>query len=71
MVKPSAPGSMQSRRTAEGFSLAGEEVGECGVAIRFMVGAIAFGLKVEKQTLGEVFFVFDEDDEGSGLGHMD
>ena len=30
------------------------------------MGAIAFGLKIEEETLGEVFFVFDEDDERSG-----
>ena len=48
----------------------GEEVGEGGVAVGLVVGAVAFGLQVEEQALGEVFFVFDEDDEwGGGLGH--
>ena len=42
----------------------GEEVGECGVAVGFVVGAIALGCEVEEQTLGEVLFVFDEGDEG-------
>jgi hypothetical protein len=34
------------------------------------MGAVAFGLEVEEEALGEVFFVFDEDDEGCcGSGH--
>jgi hypothetical protein len=43
--------------------LGGEEVGEGGVAVGFVVGAIAFGLEVEEEALGEVIFVFDYDDE--------
>jgi hypothetical protein len=31
-----------------------------------VVGAVAFGLKVVEEALGEVFFVFDEDDKGCG-----
>ena len=34
------------------------------------MGAVAFGLEVEEKALGEVFFVFDEDDErGGGFSH--
>jgi hypothetical protein len=34
------------------------------------VGAVAFGLKVEEETLGEMFFVFDQDDKwGGGISH--
>ena len=39
-----------------------EEIGERGVAIGLVVGAVALGLKIEEETLGEVFFIFDEDD---------
>ena len=42
----------------------GEEIGEGGVAVGLMVGAEAFGLEIEEQALGEVFFVFDQRDEG-------
>ena len=42
----------------------GEQIGEGGIAVGLVVGAEAFGLEVEEQALGEVFFVFDEGDEG-------
>ena len=45
-----------------------EEEGEGFGAVGEVEGAVAFGLEVEKEALGEVFFVFDEEDEGSG-GH--
>jgi hypothetical protein len=32
-----------------------------------MVGAEALGLEIEEQTLGEVFFVFDDGDEGGWM----
>ena len=67
MAKPSVPGSMQSRTMTEssrGRGWGGEEVGEGGVAVGFVVGAVALGLEIEEETLGEVFFVFDEGDEG-------
>ena len=67
MAKPSVPGSMQSRRMSRGGGLGrcggGEQVGEGGVAVGLVVGAVAFGLEVEEEALGEVFFVFDEGDE--------
>ena len=49
----------------------GEEVGEGGVAVGFVVGAEALGFEVEEEALGEVFFVFDEGDEGlrGGICH--
>ena len=40
-----------------------EEIGEGGVAVGFVMGAIALVGEVEEQTLGEVLFVFDEGDE--------
>ena len=49
----------------------GKEVGEGGVAVGLVVGAVAFGLQVEEQALGEVFFVFDEDDQGAVASVMD
>jgi hypothetical protein len=53
-----------------GTGFGGEEVGESGVAVRFMMGAVAFSLEIEEQTLGQVFFIFDYGDEGSGrAGH--
>ena len=53
------------------FGWLGEEIGEGGVAVGLVVGAVAFGLEIEEETLGEVFFVFDEDDERGvgGLSH--
>ncbi len=45
-----------------------EEPGEGGVAVGFVVGAVAFGFEIEEEALGEVFFVFDDGDE-RGLGH--
>ncbi len=45
-----------------GILFGGEEVGEGGVAIGFVMGAVAFGLEVVEEALGEVFFVFDYDD---------
>ena len=42
----------------------GEEVGEGGVAVGLVVGAVALGVEVEEQALGEVLFVFDDGDEG-------
>ncbi len=51
----------------DGF-FGGEELGEGGVAVGFVVGAVAFGLQVEEEALGEVVFVFDDDDEW-GFGH--
>jgi hypothetical protein len=48
----------------------GEEVGEGGVAVGLVMGSVAFGLQVEQEALGEVLFVFDEDDQwDSGFGH--
>jgi hypothetical protein len=47
-----------------------EEVGEGGVAVGLVVGAVAFGLEIEKESLGEVVFVFDYDDEWSGFSHV-
>ncbi len=44
-----------------------EQIGESGVAIELVVGTEALGGEVEEQTLGEVLFVFDEGDEGSGF----
>ena len=41
-----------------------EQIEEGFGAVGEMTGAIAFGFEVEEQALGEVFFVFDEDDEG-------
>jgi hypothetical protein len=35
-----------------------------------VVGAVAFGLKVEEEALGEVVFVFDYDDECGGFSHV-
>jgi hypothetical protein len=53
-----------------GIFFSSEEVGEGGVAVGFVMGAVALGLEVEEEALGEVFFVFDDDDEGSGgLSH--
>ena len=49
----------------------GEQVGARGIAVRLMVSAVAVGLEVEEQTLGEVFFVFDDGDEGGGRGGHD
>lgn len=47
-----------------------EEIREGGVAVGFVMDAVAFGLQVEEKALGEMFFVFDEDDEwGDGVGH--
>jgi hypothetical protein len=46
--------------------LGGEEIGERGVAIGFVVGTVAFCLEVVEETLGEMFFVFDQNDEGRG-----
>ncbi len=46
----------------------GEEVGEGGVAVGLVVGAEAFEFEVEEEALGEVFFVFDEGNEGWGHG---
>lgn len=43
-----------------------EEVGEGIVAVGLVVGRVAFGLKVEDESLGEVIFVFDDYDEGRG-----
>jgi hypothetical protein len=40
-----------------------EEIVEGGVAVGFVVGAVAFGLQIEEEALGEVLFVFDDDDE--------
>jgi hypothetical protein len=40
-----------------------KEVGEGGIAVGLVVGAVAFRLEVEEEALGEVFFVFDEGDE--------
>ena len=42
----------------------GEEMSEGEIAVGEVLRAIALGLKVEEQTLGEVRFVFHEDDEG-------
>src|SRR5260370_307022 len=52
----------------DGFAgvFGGEEVGESGIAVGFVMGAVAFGLEVEEEALGEMFFVFDEDDERRG-----
>ena len=41
-----------------------EEIGESSVAVGFVVSAIALGLEVEEKTLGEVLFIFDENDQG-------
>ena len=46
--------------------MGGQQVGECGVAIGFVVGAISLGLEIVEQALGEVFFVFDENDQRRG-----
>ncbi len=37
---------------------------EGGAAVGFVVGAVALGLEVEQEALGEVLFVFDDRDEG-------
>ena len=42
----------------------GEEISESGVSVGFMVSAKALGLEIEEQALGEVFFIFDDGDEG-------
>jgi hypothetical protein len=49
----------------------GEQVGKGAITVGLMMGAVGFGLQVEEQTLGEVFFVFDDGDEGGGgwIGH--
>ena len=53
---------------AGGF-FGGEEVGEGGVAVGLVVGAVAFGLEIVEEALGEMIFVFDDDDEGGfGIG---
>jgi len=52
----------------DGF-IGGEEVDEGRVAVGLVVGAVAFGLEVEEETLGEMVFVFDYDDEGSEFSH--
>jgi hypothetical protein len=53
-----------------GVFLVCEKVSESGVAVGLVVGAVTLGLEIEEETLGEMFFVFDEDDERSGgLGH--
>jgi hypothetical protein len=49
-----------------GVFIGREEVGESGVAVGLVVGAVAFGLEVEEEALGEVVFVFDYGDEGGG-----
>ncbi len=46
-----------------------EEIGEGGVAVGFVVGAVALGCEVEEQALGEVLFVFDEGDEWGRVAH--
>ncbi len=43
----------------------GEEPGEGFGAVGEVAGAVAFGLEVEEEAGGEVFFVFDEEDEGA------
>jgi len=42
------------------------EPAEGGVAVGFVVGAVALGLQVEEESLGEVFFVLDDGDERRG-----
>ena len=42
----------------------GQQIGKSGIAVGLMVGAEALCLEVEQQTLGEVFFVFDDGDKG-------
>ena len=42
----------------------GEKPGEGGVAVGLVMGAVALGLEVEEEALGEVVFVFDDGDEG-------
>ncbi len=51
------------------FFFRSKEIGERGVAVGLVVGAVAFGLEVEEQALSEVFFIFDEDDERGCVGH--
>ena len=46
----------------------GEEGGQSLVAVGEVLRAVALGLEIEEEALGEVGFVFDEDDEG-GVGH--
>ena len=45
----------------------GEEPSEGRVAVGFVVGAVAFGLKVEEEALGEVVLVFYNGDERGAL----
>ena len=48
----------------------GEEPGEGGVAVGLVVGAVAFGLEIEEEALGEVVLVFYDSDEGGvWFGH--
>ena len=67
MVKPSGRGACSRGRWRRGL-FGGEEIGEGGVAVGFVVGAVALGLEVEEEALGEVVFVFDDHDEW-GFGH--
>lgn len=46
-----------------------KQMGEGKVSVGEVLCPVALGLKVEEQTLGEVGFVFDEDDEREGDGH--
>ena len=47
-----------------------KKVSESGVAVGLVMGAVAFGLEVEEESLGEMFFIFDDHDERrGGLSH--
>jgi len=59
-----AAGEHDVEEDGGGLRVGGEEPGEGGVAVGFVVGAVAFGFEVEEETLGEVFFVFYYGDEG-------
>ena len=51
-------------------SLSSQQIGQGSVTVGFVVGAVPFGLEVEEESLGEVVFVFDYDDEWSWqFGH--
>ena len=47
----------------------GEKVGEGKIAVGELSGLVAFGLEIKNEPLGEVGFVFHEDDEGQH-GHI-
>src|SRR5277367_6079965 len=53
--------ALAGEHDVEAFAL---QPGECGFSVALDGGVVAFGLKVEEQTLGEVRLVFDDEDAG-------